>query len=1058
MRTSRHLTGDSKSPGPPTNGKGALHRGRSAQKHELAPPSDPSTDAELAGRQPKRSSSFGRGLGGLQSFTNGMVRASESLSRRATPSSDGTRTPPAGASTAPAAGLMAPPALPDSSHLAQFSLRLSDLVNKSFVPCTAGYISASSGSGTLAGAAKNAAGIATGSAGQGVPSLASVVYDGKKLPNKATVSEIAATVVAELDYAASVDAYLLRAVSRSALKALTLFATRIDSLIVTPSKDSAAQFIPTTAKDGTHPPGAIEYNLGLVSLEWIVEDALERCIEGPPGTSGQGMPHFVSEILTPVRKKMEASILHIIQPLMGSIKSSLTATLQKAVTAPFAGVSSTLSLLPSHVSPVPSGGTPMSPTSPKPSTSPPGASSSWAKELESKLDGARRLLVPRIVDRCGQDGEGWYISIAIHVVWKGLMILSSRSAPPPGPLASKWPVGLAGSSSHLFAQEISKRSPSPAQLSTALKSVSNVTRIRKANDNRGNVSSAATPSPAPTTGATLAASLSNASTKAAATQIADLQTLERLVQKFAQGFVSHNAPASTQHDDDASSSSSDDDDEDELARAALAEALLAIKSTITVVQHLDSNPEALLDAVRGNRGRSHSTTGAQATSTNLPTDAVRAIRAVPPLLLLHLVYARMPTSMGVFATYTQDGVPTRAPVVASPPAIFGFSWAEYERSIGGFAGGQSWATALVQEWRQDVEEAWTDIKLRQASSSKDKTVADQDTCEEAGQDIFSTDPLTGIETLQIPGRAQKPAAAAAPEHDEGAGLGHDEATPTPDSVILQRTASAATSTDASSSERSSESLPRAMTQSAPALDREREQAAKDTSQARPSNKQRVSGGKETRPSWSLLRKPSRSQAPSNDASPQPSPDSSPPRTPNSVAMDLSASQQSGRSTPRTRFWRTMSSSSAAAGGAGATAPGSSLGAVGLGGAETPSRGFHLPQMPGRSRDGSAFAAGGVPGQAGRTGSEVPPSEEERFRDELRLEMESLTLLTKALDAVSNVLGLPSPSSSSSLGPIPSSSPAPVHAFATLPPPAAATATEAEVDVASLARAASAMHT
>lgn len=949
-------------PSPPTmphDAKlGTDKRGRTVHKYEDAIVGPASVDPELAGKLPKRSSSFGRGLGGLQSIASGMSRASESLTRK-NAGSDGNRTPPTSHTTP---GLMGPPAMPGSSHLAQFSLKLSELVNKAFIPCTGVTVGNANGGTTLAGAAKNAAAKTTGSSLPAVPALSAISYEGKKLPSKPVISEIAVIVVAELEYASSVDPYLLRAVSRQALKALTLFSDRVDSLVISPSKDLTASSAPSTAKEGVHPPAALEFNLGLATLEWIVEDALERCIEGPPGSEDEGMPHFVSEILTPVRKKMEATILHVIQPLLSKIKASFTVTLSKAVLSPFSGYGQSLTPMSSAGNNLASGIASPGPLSPPI----PPSSAFWLKELEGKVEGTRRLLVPRLVERCGQDGEGWYISAVIHAIWKGLLILSSRSMPVPTALATKYPSGLPGNSLQMFAAEAYKRTPSPAQLTTALKSVSVVGRTRKGTDGMTSPSGTATPSTI-NTPAAVPTSVVQVGSKATASQAYDLQAFEKLMYKFAAGFTAQKSKTISAEDED--SSDSDDDDEDELARAALSEALQAIHSTLLVVQHLDLQPEAVLEAAKSVRGRTSQSSSA---ISALPADVGRAAKAIPPLILLHLVYARMPANIGVFALQSGPASSSSDPIVPSPPAVFRYSWTDYERAIGGFVAGQTWAVALAEAWRQDVEEAWTDVKTRQqaieeqartkesrstSSESDDSSRLSKQRSSESAQSV-TVQPIAeaGTHVAELPAPA--------------------DSTPTPESVLLHRRASPATSAGTSS-----DSLPEHMTQSAPDLMRD------DKTKHLPSQPGPAVVAPKEKPTWAFMRRPSRmarSASGSEASSPRRSPEASPPHTPALPATTFThdptrpTASATGNSTPSRRFWRTASSQ-------GNVPP-----AVAGGDA----RGFHLPSLASVrtavSRDGAAANASVV---------QPRPREEDRVMDELRLEMESLRLLGRALEVV-----------------------------------------------------------
>ena len=738
-------------------------------------------DPDLHGKQPKRTSSFGKGLG-LASLTSSMSRAGDvmqSLGRKSgnsTPQSPAPISPADNVSGAAAAlsqissngnsaAGMGPPMTPDPSHLSHFSLKLSDLVNKAFVPCAPGAAPPAPSLSVAGGVASAAKSATTGhSAFHGVPKLQNVSYEGKRLPDKAKVIEIAHCVVGELRYAESVDPYLLRAVSRQILKALTLFASRIDSLLVSPTKDPLAVKIPSNAKEGTHLPAAMEYNLGLVTLEWIVEDSLERCIEGDRDAQGNliadenglvltGMPHFVSEILTPVRKKMEGTILHIIQPILVQTKASLTRCISAAVPTPFVG--------PVAISPVSTPG-PATGTGEvsNPLATPPGGvagsaspplksaevsasaaaalpsavgslQSAWLRELEGRLEGIRRLLIPRVEERCGQDGEGWFISVAIHLIWKGLLILTSRSVSVPAlSNASDQTIAstLAHASQPVDGVHNQRRAPTPAQLSQALKSVG-VGKARSASkDSSSSVPNSGIQTPVPLgSDVDLAKvpAISLVSPKHCAHQLAELQVFEKLVIRFCEGFLKKTGTQGPKKSKRGAMRAKlpffasqgggladlmsvgtidlddfDPDDEDELARAALAEAMHALKSTMIVLQTMDKEPGAICEAL-AHICEDRRSSSQQAASNLLSSEASRALDAIPNLLLLQILYNRLPLAPGRLD-------------LPSPPAIFGYTWGEYEKAIAGFAGGEAWAQALVQRMIPEVEAAWKLVSVREA--------------------------------------------------------------------------------------------------------------------------------------------------------------------------------------------------------------------------------------------------------------------------------------------------------------------------------------------------------
>lgn len=744
---------------------------------------DASADAERV--KPKRSSSFGRGLGQLASLTTGKPKAVDLMSFGRTKSG---ASAPQSPSTVPVAdsvtgaasvsinggagagALMGPPSTPDPSHLTHFSLRLSDLVNKAFVPCAAA-------SAPAAHTISVASNVAAAAKGPTTPKINQITYEGKHLPDKAKIIEITQLVVGELRYAEAVDAYLLRAVSRQILKALTLFAARIDSLLVSPTKDPGAVRIPTNAKEGLHLPAAMEFNLGLVTLEWIVEDSLERCIEGDRDAHGEliadengavhdGMPHFVSEILTPVRKRMEGTILHIIQPILAQTKQSIARCISTAVPTPFV---SPVTLSPSTTSAsgthggaafaaAASSGGDSRTASPPPSAaastaaltattpgnmSPPhrvpetGPGSAWLRELDGRLEGARKLLLPRIEERCGQDGEAWFISVAIHVIWKGLMILTSRSVALPINAASELLSGSNAASASAFDRlmgEVNqKRSPSPAQLSSALKAVGvgSSRSKRRSLDPASLVSDSGRQSPsycATASGLSSIAPFSLVSARLCAHQLAELQTFEKLMLRFCDGFLRKPGTQSKKTVKDTKRSrfalfssggaslgganqpvldlsAYDPDEEDELARAALAEAMHALRSTIIVLLSLEREPATIcagLEQLKSLPGNSEADpTGNSASSAiALGTEVTKALDAIPNLLLLHILYNRLPMAPGRLE-------------LPAPPALFGYTWTDYEKAIAGFAGGEQWAQAVALRYKPEIEKAWRSIAIRQ---------------------------------------------------------------------------------------------------------------------------------------------------------------------------------------------------------------------------------------------------------------------------------------------------------------------------------------------------------
>lgn len=759
---------------------GSSSSSRRASPERAAAPGTPTESADpTLTRAPKRVGSFGKGLG--TALANSMSRATEGFSSKKSTHAGSSVQSPALLSPNPSAldggakeyfgaagggsgggggvaagGPAVTAATPDPSHLQNFGLRLSELVNQALALTVP--IHQSSGGGVASSVAKHAAGRSS------IPSIDQIIYEGKKLPSRAKIQELAQTVVAELRYAKAVDAYFLRAASRAAFKALTLFASRMDSLLVPVAKDPSSLIMPTTLKEGVHISPALEYNLGVATLTWILEDALERCIEGEDDDANpsytEGMPSFVSEILTPVRKRMETTILHVIQPVLNGVKTSISASVMKSTRYPFIPAGSP-ALTPSisNESPLP----PLSPlvvgssgnsasatasafSSPKPADMAGlNASTSWLKELQGRLEGSRKLLAPRIEARTSQDGEGWYISVAVHLIWKGLFVLTARpiggNAGAATATGSKVPVlhvpGIVG------AETTNKRHPSPVQLTAALKSVASVGSSKgatgggvggggansgRATPSGGNVAvgggESATPGTPTTNGGNFFSSSGApsksaiaAANKATMVQVADLQAFQKMALRFCKGFVSDKALAAVaaelsradavEEEVEGDQQLQEEDEEDELARQALAEALEALNSTIVVIQAMEFNFAGVRAAL--DRGP-----GASTGAAPLDPLQLRALRAIPPLLLLHLAYARLPMSVKVGASADASA---RAVFISPPPALFGLTWQEYERSIAGFVGGTSWAQAAVQRWDKEVVELWAHLSERKSKAA-----------------------------------------------------------------------------------------------------------------------------------------------------------------------------------------------------------------------------------------------------------------------------------------------------------------------------------------------------
>ncbi|WFD21425.1 hypothetical protein MEQU1_000074 [Malassezia equina] len=613
----------------------------------------------------------------------------------------------------------------DSSRLSQFSMRLNELVNRAFVTAKDHNVPTMTHTGTSPFTGQSIT----------VPRIQHIIYGSNHLPNRVCVIEMTRTVVDELHNAESVDPYLLRAVSRTILKAVSHFVSRIESQLVSWRIDPTSVQIPLSVRGLQNIPAAMEFNLALISLEWIVEESLERCLEGLPplailhspnllvptaaeGLAKQPMPPFVHDILSPLREKMEASIIHVVQPLLVNIKSSLTSCILRASPTPFQ---------PRHSPPVrdleADGNAPKGP---------------WYKDLEERLDAVYRLLMLRIVDRCGRDGQAWFISVAIHTIWKGLVAITSRSVFAPASVVNAEFVHTFGRTSgnapssavlnSLLANDpSSRRVPTPTQLAHALRSVSRTNAHRHTRMFHENESGTQTPVglsgdfeawrghfalPVGSEDCYVINPL------LVADQLHDLQVFERLMRQFCSNF-----PESSHEE---APDETDNGDED-LAREALREAFAALGSTIIVLRTLLQDPDALQHL-----GMCRSAEQANEEAPLSPA-ALKAFQVIPALLLIHIAYCRIPPGWPSTESSSSNGLQLNDKL-PTPPELFNYSWSDYESALPGFGAGEGAAQSLVDRYGILMHDLFQQMNRSHAEMDDAQAVTEYDDASEDSAD------------------------------------------------------------------------------------------------------------------------------------------------------------------------------------------------------------------------------------------------------------------------------------------------------------------------------------
>ncbi|KAK8850702.1 hypothetical protein IAR55_004622 [Kwoniella newhampshirensis] len=266
---------------------------------------------------------------------------------------------------------------------------------------------------------------------------AGVDYKAKKGFKKGNGWSVGESVVKELPVPTS-DAYLLRAVLRTAVRALSIYTTRLESLLL-PSLTDPAFATPlnlTTTANG-HPLNPSQhFGITVAHAAWETCEVLEQCLE-----TGQ-WPRFVQETLRPVMDKLDLVVSKVVQPILLGLKRDLVASLTRTEgTSPSGGKVIGLASVPVPTSGPATAGVPIAKDHSLPPTS------RLVKEISqggtprqlaiptclqhfaSRVDGSRKVL-ELIAGPCADDGEGWITGVVVAVIWKGMCTISEKDITP----------------------------------------------------------------------------------------------------------------------------------------------------------------------------------------------------------------------------------------------------------------------------------------------------------------------------------------------------------------------------------------------------------------------------------------------------------------------------------------------------------------------------------------------------------------------------------------------------------------------------------------------------
>lgn len=506
------------------------------------------------------------------------------------------------------------------------------------------------------------------------------------------------------------DQYLLRSLLRSAvLKTLSIFLSRLESLIISPASDPTVLTVPRTVKEAENPPPSQRFSFLILRAAWELKKGLNKACaptEGGPGPlPASEMPKFVKDTLGPWITKLDLLVNRIWGPILAAIKDDAvqTITVQGAmevglvpttpVPSPAIG---NLALPPTSTGrslSLSRGGTP----APVPLTAATGSSATltvpnYLKDLSTNLAATSRLLAWLSVSEV--DHQNWKVAIGSSIIWKMMMLCSfrrvddacgsvpsRRASPPPSTINGFTPAN-GSTASGASTPVVEAASAVPRRSMSAI----GIGRLRGSTANNSGKRS-----PSPPHGHNKETIIAHN----AARLVVDVEIFEACVDKFVSS-LSLVAPTASFDESNPNSQNcpknkecpickkrfiplevDDSDDEDELPREAMQEAMTALSSFIVVLRffaHEASNPvPKLLRAIAAVDDLS--------LAPEICPNFIRALDLLPPLILLQTLVARIPS-------YYEFRMPNQ---------LWNTTWKQYEQTMKGFHTGEEWVAEVGWE-------------------------------------------------------------------------------------------------------------------------------------------------------------------------------------------------------------------------------------------------------------------------------------------------------------------------------------------------------------------------
>ncbi len=471
------------------------------------------------------------------------------------------------------------------------------------------------------------------------------------------------------------DAYLLRAVLRTAIRSLSIYVSRLEYLVLPALTDAAFAAplnlaTPTPTSQQLNPTQL--FALSLCHAAWETCEVLELTLDRKPT-----YPRFVSELLRPVMDKLDSVVARVVTPIMANLKRELLVALDSSAHSPVGNGSKSV--------PLPGTPTNNAVVNAKVVNNTP----LCLKAFASKIEASRRVFEVVCKD-CRDDGESWVTSVVVAVVWKGMVSCQTRYALQgniPFKNQNGKPPSPESMARALAALAVEPARPPPAALAGPVSAVGKMASILPSRP------SSRPPSPPRKSGEAPRGIMPMDPTAHF------LATFEALVQRLVTGLVL--PPANSPSDPSAT---------ENLAREALGEAIEALQSQRYVVTALQSGPTGLCDVLKALRD-----------NVEMPTQQeekiLDAAEDVPAILLFHLLARRVNIAIAKYVT-SNGATSSATAFLRSPYEVWGLSSEEYERQVmSGFGVAEERARRVALAWKSEVERVLPEVNKFHASSS-----------------------------------------------------------------------------------------------------------------------------------------------------------------------------------------------------------------------------------------------------------------------------------------------------------------------------------------------------